>query len=45
MTHDIRDTMKDYWLTLEQSYTLFYSNIIKCDQFFTYSDLYTVLTT
>jgi len=33
MVHGIRDTLKGYWFTLEQFYTLFCSNIMKCDWF------------
>jgi hypothetical protein len=34
MGHGIRDTLKEYWSTLEQIYTPFYSNVMKRDRFF-----------
>jgi len=32
--HDIRDTMNNYWSSLEQFCTPFYNNIMKRNQFF-----------
>jgi hypothetical protein len=32
MGHDIRDKLTDYWATMEQLYTPFYSNTIKRDR-------------
>jgi hypothetical protein len=32
----IRDTLKDYWFSLEQFYVPFYSNLINCDQILIY---------
>jgi len=39
--HDCTDTLKDYWLTLEESSTPFYSNTMKCDFFPSHIDIYT----
>jgi hypothetical protein len=33
MGYDIRDRLTDYWATMEQFYTPFYSNTIKRDRF------------
>jgi hypothetical protein len=34
MGHDVRDTLKYYWSTLEQLHTLFYSNAMKRTRYF-----------
>jgi hypothetical protein len=34
MGHDIRDSLADYWSTIEQFFTPFYSTTIKRDRFF-----------
>jgi hypothetical protein len=34
MGHDITDTLKHYWSTLEQLHTPFYSNTVKCATYF-----------
>jgi hypothetical protein len=38
MEHDIRDTSKDYWCTLEHPHTSFNSNMIKYHQFLCFCD-------
>jgi hypothetical protein len=33
MGHDVRDKLTDYWATLDQIYTTFYSTMMKCDRY------------
>jgi len=39
MVHDQRDMLKDYWLTQEQFYMVFYRNAMKWGRFLMYLDL------
>ena len=33
MGHGVRDKLTDYWATVDQQYTLFYSTVMKRDQY------------